>query len=473
MELIDLGHFGSKFTWVRGRDPQQPPPPPPRTAAHLNRGLCNYCWRSKFADASIRHLAMNQSDHTSLLLSTNGFLQCNPRNRPFRFQDAWLMLIVKQMGICRLLWLIWPTMWNDETGMYLVISLEEEIVFGEELRGLSRALINLDKELRQELDVILDQIHVFWVQKARTDVLKDGDRNTKFFHACVVVRRKRNKIKGLFDDQGIWHDDPAELRRMVANHFKALFSEEPTRVGPIDAPRGQFPAISDKDFEQLGKEYSTDEVWLAMKGMGPLKRLGRMDSMTPRHPLIKGRSGPTVLVLGVEQGVDPLSPHPLLPSLGVDDAVNERLHHNGTGVRLPRPPKERLHGGLHGGGVRRLAHDAAVLEHDSTGPVRVRPTLRGDGAALVVHWLLDHQLAVLEDGLRVAEDEVDGSLDGAVTEEVTAPNRVERVLEAVELAVVEYREVSHHTHRHRLVLLRPSRVLEPDVSGHKPVSQDS
>ncbi|KAL8159773.1 hypothetical protein V2J09_001310 [Rumex salicifolius] len=83
---------------------------------------------------------------------------------------------------------------------------------------------------------------------ARTDVLKDGDRNTKFFHACAVVRRKRNRIEGLFDEAGIWHDNPSELRSMVVDHFKALFSEEGVRDGPIDLPRVLLCWVT-QDFE--------------------------------------------------------------------------------------------------------------------------------------------------------------------------------------------------------------------------------
>ncbi|KAL8153028.1 LOW QUALITY PROTEIN: hypothetical protein V2J09_010788 [Rumex salicifolius] len=41
-------------------------------------------------------------------------------------------------------------------------------------------------------------------QKARTDALVDGDRNTRYFHACVVLQRKHNKIESLMDASGQW-----------------------------------------------------------------------------------------------------------------------------------------------------------------------------------------------------------------------------------------------------------------------------
>ncbi|KAL8159774.1 hypothetical protein V2J09_001311 [Rumex salicifolius] len=85
MEMIDLGYTGSKFTWTRGKDLST------QSAARLDRGLCNFEWRDAFPDASIKHLARNQSDHSPLLLKSTGFIQRNPLARPFRFQAAWVM----------------------------------------------------------------------------------------------------------------------------------------------------------------------------------------------------------------------------------------------------------------------------------------------------------------------------------------------------------------------------------------------
>ncbi|KAL8171311.1 hypothetical protein V2J09_023115 [Rumex salicifolius] len=53
MELIDLVYSRSKFTWARRRDPNT------RTAARLAKGLSNFDWRHSFAEASVKHLAMN------------------------------------------------------------------------------------------------------------------------------------------------------------------------------------------------------------------------------------------------------------------------------------------------------------------------------------------------------------------------------------------------------------------------------
>ncbi|KAL8129303.1 hypothetical protein V2J09_018458 [Rumex salicifolius] len=248
MDMIDLGYTGSKFTWTRGKDLST------QSAARLDRGLCNFEWRDAFPDASIKHLVRNQSDHSPLLLKSTGFMQRNPLARPFRFQAAWVMHEEFQ-SFMRNHWQQGAKLSSALANLATHLESWNRDVFGnlfrrrdrlwKRIEGIQRelcvrpngGLMRLEQQLRGELDCILEQIHIFWVQKARTDVLKDGDRNTKFFHACAVVCRKRNRIEGLFDEAGIWHDNPSELRSMVVDHFKALFSEEGVRDGPIDLPR--------------------------------------------------------------------------------------------------------------------------------------------------------------------------------------------------------------------------------------------
>ncbi|KAL5746097.1 hypothetical protein ACOSP7_027243 [Xanthoceras sorbifolium] len=40
---------------------------------------------------------------------------------------------------------------------------------------------------------------VFWMQCSRVEWLKDGDKNTKIFHAKATTRKQNNTMKGLRD----------------------------------------------------------------------------------------------------------------------------------------------------------------------------------------------------------------------------------------------------------------------------------
>jgi hypothetical protein len=57
---------------------------------------------------------------------------------------------------------------------------------------------------------------------SREKWVHEGDRNTKFFHLTTMVRRRRNKIDGLFDVNGIWCDNH-EVMKTVATLGSLFF----------------------------------------------------------------------------------------------------------------------------------------------------------------------------------------------------------------------------------------------------------
>ncbi|CAL2226100.1 unnamed protein product [Prunus armeniaca] len=68
-------------------------------------------------------------------------------------------------------------------------------------RRHSSFLVDLEKELASDYQALLDQEELFWLQKSRNTWLKEGDRNTKFFHLSTIIHRRRNKLEGLTNAQ--------------------------------------------------------------------------------------------------------------------------------------------------------------------------------------------------------------------------------------------------------------------------------
>lgn len=60
------------------------------------------------------------------------------------------------------------------------------------------------RQVRQTLNSWLDMEEVMWKQRSRNNYLKEGDRNTSFFHTKASNRKQRNWIQGLEDENGIW-----------------------------------------------------------------------------------------------------------------------------------------------------------------------------------------------------------------------------------------------------------------------------
>jgi len=87
------------------------------------------------------------------------------------------------------------------------------------------------KELMVRLELMLEQEEIYWMQRAKVNWLKKGDRNTEFFHNYASKRRKKNTIKGLIDHNGVMQENGEVMCNIVQNYFENLFSIE---VGEMD-----------------------------------------------------------------------------------------------------------------------------------------------------------------------------------------------------------------------------------------------
>jgi len=57
--------------------------------------------------------------------------------------------------------------------------------------------------LKEKINLFLIQEDTFWKQRAKTFWIRDGDMNTKFFHAAATSRKQKNKITKLFNDEDV------------------------------------------------------------------------------------------------------------------------------------------------------------------------------------------------------------------------------------------------------------------------------
>lgn len=54
--------------------------------------------------------------------------------------------------------------------------------------------------------------------------IKDGDRNTKYFHHKAYQRRSMNYMSGLHDSSGVWITERNDLELVVTSFDEELFS---------------------------------------------------------------------------------------------------------------------------------------------------------------------------------------------------------------------------------------------------------
>jgi hypothetical protein len=78
------------------------------------------------------------------------------------------------------------------------------------------------------MNELLYKEEMLWMQRSRIDWLREGDRNTKFFHQKAVWRARKNKIAKLRDENGVIQDVPSEMERMACSYFKSLYTRDPS-----------------------------------------------------------------------------------------------------------------------------------------------------------------------------------------------------------------------------------------------------
>ena len=109
--------------------------------------------------------------------------------------------------------------------------------------------------------------------------LKDGDRNTCFFHCRATQRRRKNLITGIRNQSNIWCTKPEEVSDMFMTYFQQLFSSSNPEITEVDLD--SIPRIVTAEMnENLTENFQAWEVELALKQMAPLKALGP-DGMPP------------------------------------------------------------------------------------------------------------------------------------------------------------------------------------------------
>jgi hypothetical protein len=114
---------------------------------------------------------------------------------------------------------------------------------------------------------------MLWMQRSRIDWLREGDRNSRFFHQKAVWRARKNKIAKLRDENGIINTVPSDMQRMTVSYFKSLYTRDPSLSHTSITDLVQ-EKITEEMNDQLCKEFSDEEISDALFQIGPIKAPG-------------------------------------------------------------------------------------------------------------------------------------------------------------------------------------------------------
>ena len=89
--------------------------------------------------------------------------------------------------------------------------------------------------------------------------MREGDRNTKFFHAKASARRKKNLIVSLKEMDGTVIEQQSDIERVIIQHFSTLF--ESSNPNAIEEVVGHIPRVVMEEMNDwLMRDFHLEEV---------------------------------------------------------------------------------------------------------------------------------------------------------------------------------------------------------------------
>jgi len=111
----------------------------------------------------------------------------------------------------------------------------------------------------------------YWKQLLRCKIIKEGDRNTKYFHVLATIRRRKKMISSLTRGTEVINDQ-TEIKRTIIQHFKQLYARQEATM--FDISTLGLNKITHEECNTLEEQVTPMEVREAMLSCGPLKALG-------------------------------------------------------------------------------------------------------------------------------------------------------------------------------------------------------
>lgn len=290
--LMDMGFVGNRFTWSNKF-----------TKERLDRGFQSPLWRSRFPYSRAITLNPSDSDHNPILVEVRS--DCRLLNtfcKRFRFEEGWSGRAEAE-SIIKQAW-AQPTTRNmlgqiaykiRTAGSKLMEwhktdfnkQRKEARIIEEKLNDLMRQPYSPHqyeekKLLHIQLSKILAAQEKYWRQRSCIITwLKDGDRNSEFFHRRACNRKTKNTIKSIIDESGNWTTNPEDIERIIIQYFSTIYSTEQVNATALQEILNVTPSKVTLEMNaMLLMPYTGEEIRQAVFQMHPSKSPGP-DGMTP------------------------------------------------------------------------------------------------------------------------------------------------------------------------------------------------
>ena len=274
--MIDIGFSGPRFTWMNKREVQA------LIQERIDRFFVNPSWCLRYPDARVVHLTRCHSDHCLVLLEAVPRVHMG-KPKPFKFQTCWLTdssfpkVVTQAWGQANGLMNVIENFAKDATSWNKqqfgnVFARKKNLMA--RLNGIQRAvsvrpstfLLNLEKELLKEFEIVLSQEEELWALISRVNWL---------IQVLTLVRRKRNQIRAIKNSMWEWISDENEVKEFISRGFSDVYSSSLCVVSrqPLTISQWQIKLL-DEVRDSISGGVTEEEIKAAIWSLKAFKALG-------------------------------------------------------------------------------------------------------------------------------------------------------------------------------------------------------
>ncbi|XP_058784639.1 uncharacterized protein LOC131659467 [Vicia villosa] len=286
--LVHVPTMGNQYTWNNCKKGKK------LIEKRLDRAMCNFKWIGSCIKTSCHTLTKANSEHYPILLNFN-FNDIKYISQ-FKFKSMWTnhsdcMEIVGETWNTRIygcpMYILNKKLrilksklkdWNKnhfgkvqekvkETELNLM-NIQQAIA----TKGYYDNLRIHEKNAQEEYNKALDFEEQFWKEKAIINWCTNGDRNTKFFHRYVAIKRTTNLINAITINDVV-HTHMDTIEKHFLNHFHQLFNKNVV-MQDNGLVKGTIPNLINKDttktLTSVPNEVEIKEAVMSIKKDGAL-----------------------------------------------------------------------------------------------------------------------------------------------------------------------------------------------------------
>lgn len=283
-ELVDLGFSGVPYTYDNRREGRS------NVKVRLDRALADNSWRDIYSNSQVVHLTSSCSDHCPILLKFAADSRQSNRKKCLHYEICW----EREPASTEVISLAWAEAGEKRTLGDINFALGKvmgalqgwsKVKFKNVSRAIEKARKDLAtlvshnadySEIRRSSDVLNELLYreeMLWLQRSRISWLKEGDRNTRFFHNKAKWRAKKNRISKLRGPDGTVVKSTHEMEKIATDYFKDMFTADPC-IDQSRVSRLFQEKVSPEMNVDLCKDFTEQEIADALFQIGPIKAPG-------------------------------------------------------------------------------------------------------------------------------------------------------------------------------------------------------